>query len=222
MVRDRRLRWSMADGIERELAGQGVLGLTRRSKYQLARVDTGHLVIRLGTSGNLRITGEDEPASIHDPIDLVTAADPLVRYRDPRRFGRFLWTTEPLQHHQLLKDLGPESLAREFDGNLLFNAGCGRRVAVKNLIMDANVVVGVGNIYANENQAGRPGRQWKRVDSASLEISPKELNKAAFFGITVVRSISYRVRRRRPYEDRVYAESIGISRFWKARGSGSI
>ena len=73
-----------------------------------------------------------------------------MRLRDPRRFGSVLWTsTDPLQH-DLLKDLGPEPLSEKFDTDYLYTTSRQRKVAVKQLIMNSHIVVGVGNIYANE------------------------------------------------------------------------
>jgi formamidopyrimidine-DNA glycosylase len=85
----------------------------------------------------------------------VLADQRCLRFHDPRRFGLFLWTPDPpadaCQRHPLLKDLGPEPLDAAFDGAHLHRLARQRRVAVKNFIMDASVVVGVGNIYANES-----------------------------------------------------------------------
>jgi formamidopyrimidine-DNA glycosylase len=72
-----------------------------------------------------------------------------LRFRDPRRFGSLLWTSDPATH-PLLKDLGPEPLTDAFGGRYLWEKARGRRIAVKQFIMNAAVVVGVGNIYASE------------------------------------------------------------------------
>jgi formamidopyrimidine-DNA glycosylase len=77
-----------------------------------------------------------------------------------------LWTLEEPQQHQLLRQLGPEPLEEGFDEAYLYRQSRGRRLAVKAFIMDSRVVVGVGNIYANEALflAGiRPGRAAGRV-----------------------------------------------------------
>ena len=72
-----------------------------------------------------------------------------MRFRDPRRFGSLHWSKTPLQH-KLLKSLGPEPLVNDFDARYLWEKSRGRRVSVKQFIMNAQVVVGVGNIYASE------------------------------------------------------------------------
>ena len=110
----------------------------------------GTALLHLGMSGSLRICTMGEPAGKHDHLDIELNTGKLLRLNDPRRFGAFLWTTEPWQQHKLLVKLGPEPLTDEFDGQLLFSQAKKRTLAVKNFIMNGQIVVGVGNIYANE------------------------------------------------------------------------
>jgi len=92
---------------------------------------------------------DNQLASKHDHIDIVFA-DSVLRFNDPRRFGAVLWTSEPIQEHTLLRNLGPEPLLDDFDGTYLYMLSRNRKVPVKLFIMDSHNVVGVGNIYANE------------------------------------------------------------------------
>ena len=73
-----------------------------------------------------------------------------MRYRDPRRFGCWLWTDADPARHRLLARLGPEPLGPGFDGDWLHARLRGRRAPIKNLLMDSRIVAGVGNIYASE------------------------------------------------------------------------
>lgn len=148
-VRDRRLRWPVPENFEGELLGQTILGLKRRAKYLLIETDTGTALLHLGMSGSLRIIDPSEPAGKHDHVDIAMDNGKALRFRDPRRFGSLLWAKDPAQH-PLLKDLGPEPLAEAFDGDYLWRTARGRRIAIKPFIMSAQVVVGVGNIYASE------------------------------------------------------------------------
>lgn len=149
-VRDGRLRYPVPPDLAAILTGQGIHGLRRRGKYLLLDLDRGTLLIHLGMSGSLRVLPESSPPGPHDHIDLVLADGPCLRLRDPRRFGAFLWLTGCAEAHPLLAHLGPEPLEDGFDGDYLHRLSRGRRSAVKAFIMDAGVVVGVGNIYANE------------------------------------------------------------------------
>jgi formamidopyrimidine-DNA glycosylase len=165
VVRQRRLRWPIYGGLEKLLPGQRVRGVERRAKYLLLRLEQGTLIIHLGMSGSLRLVPSGSEAGPHDHFDLVFPGKAL-RLRDPRRFGAILWTRQPPEQHPLLRRLGPEPLAEDFNGDLLYRRSRGRRVAVKNLLMDGKVVVGVGNIYANESLflAGiHPNRTCHRI-----------------------------------------------------------
>lgn len=105
--------------------------------------------MHLGMSGSVCIVDAGTPAGVHDHLDIELDSGRMLRLRDPRRFGSLHWSDEPLAH-PLLRDLGPEPLGGEFDGRYLWQKSRGRRVSVKQFIMNARVVVGVGNIYASE------------------------------------------------------------------------
>ena len=146
----------------------GISAVERRAKYLLFRTEAGSLLVHLGMSGSLRIVLSELPPGRHDHIDVLLEGGACLRYHDPRRFGCFLWLALG-ETHSLLSGLGPEPLSEEFDGQLLYHLSRGRRGPIKNFIMDGKVVVGVGNIYANEALflAGiRPDRAAGRISLA--------------------------------------------------------
>ena len=135
-------------------------------------VAAGTLLVHLGMSGSLRVVGPEQSPGKHDHIDIQLHNGACLRYNDPRRFGCFLWL-EPAEQHPLLRELGPEPLSAEFDGELLHGRSRGRRVPVKSFIMNGQVVVGVGNIYANEALflAGiDPRRMAGRISAARYRV----------------------------------------------------
>jgi formamidopyrimidine-DNA glycosylase len=164
-VRERRLRWPIPKNLTARLVGKTVNDIARRGKYLLwdCRLDgasadfprphRGYLLSHLGMSGSLRVikATDIEPPQKHDHLDIRLDNGTIIRYRDPRRFGAMLWIAgaEPL--HALLDALGPEPLADEFGGAHLHATAKGRRVSIKEFIMNSQVVVGVGNIYASES-----------------------------------------------------------------------
>lgn len=166
VVRHRGLRWPVPRRLVNHLEGQRLNAIERRAKYLLFRFDAGTLLLHLGMSGHLRVVPADTPVQKHDHLDFVFEGDRCLRFNDPRRFGSVHWTKDDPENHALLKSLGPEPLSDEFDGDVLFEKSRKRRIAVKLFIMNAHIVVGVGNIYANEALflAGiRPGRAAGRV-----------------------------------------------------------
>jgi formamidopyrimidine-DNA glycosylase len=116
----------------------------------LIALDGGTLIVHLGMSGSLRLLGADVPPRPHDHWDILLDTGQVLRFHDPRRFGSLHWTESSPDAHPLLAKLGPEPLSKEFDADYLYRATRRRKVAVKQFIMNSQVVVGVGNIYASE------------------------------------------------------------------------
>jgi len=152
-IRQFSLRWPIDKNLADSLAGQHIQQVRRRAKYLLITCESGTLIIHLGMSGSLRILEsiERNNPGKHDHIDIELDNGHLLRYTDPRRFGAVLWTVEPIKNHKLLSHLGPEPLLKDFDADYLWQQAQTKRCSVKTLIMNGKVVVGVGNIYANES-----------------------------------------------------------------------
>lgn len=150
VVHRRDLRQPVPEELE-SLAGRHFTRVERRSKYLIFWLDDGRWVlVHLGMSGSLRVVGSDADRKRHDHVLVGLEGGLELRYHDPRRFGLWLMGEgDPLQH-PLLAKLGPEPLGKSFTVDVLERACAGSRVAIKARIMDASVVVGVGNIYASE------------------------------------------------------------------------
>lgn len=143
------LRWPIPHEIETDLPGQRIAAVRRRAKYLLLDTAAGSALLHLGMSGSLRVLPADTPLRAHDHVDLLLDSDRVLRFNDPRRFGCLLWQ-RPGETHELLRELGPEPLSDDFDGDYLFELSRGRKAPVKTFLMDQRVVVGVGNIYVAE------------------------------------------------------------------------
>ena len=172
IVRQQSLRWPVPiELIQKKLTSNIFSRITRRGKYLLLESSKESLIVHLGMSGSLRIS-KKEDLKKHDHIDICFIDGTILRYCDPRRFGCFLWTEDPNTHF-LLKDLGPEPLGNHFNGDHLFALSRKRKIPVKNFIMNSKVVVGVGNIYANEALflAGiHPARAASRIAEARYDV----------------------------------------------------
>ena len=193
VIRQRRLRWPVDERVDRKLSGATIDSVGRRAKYLLLNTHDGSAIIHLGMSGSVFVVERGSPAAVHEHFDLELGSGQALRFRDPRRFGSLHWADDPAQHW-LIENLGPEPLGHEFDGEWLWNKSRGRRVAVKQFIMNAAIVVGVGNIYASESlflarinpkrAAGRISRQ--RYDALAAAIR-QVLEKAINAGGTTLR-----------------------------------
>jgi formamidopyrimidine-DNA glycosylase len=179
-VRDARLRWPVSTDFSTGLSGQWVRQVARRAKYLLLHTDAGCAIGHLGMSGSLRVTPPGEPHLKHDHLEFLTDAGVVLRYNDPRRFGCWLWTHDDPLLHPLLAALGPEPLADDLPEDHLWRMAQGRRTAVKPFIMDGQVLVGVGNIYANEAlfAAGiHPSRPAQRISRARYMRLQQEIRR---------------------------------------------
>ncbi|MGL9750990.1 MAG: bifunctional DNA-formamidopyrimidine glycosylase/DNA-(apurinic or apyrimidinic site) lyase [Symbiopectobacterium sp.] len=148
-VRNPRLRWPVSSEIL-ALSDQPILSIARRAKYLLFALPGGWIIVHLGMSGSLRILPEYLPPDKHDHVDMVMDNGHVLRYTDPRRFGAWLWTTD-LETSSVLAHFGPEPLSEAFSPDYLYQRSRGKHTTIKQWVMDNKVVVGVGNIYANES-----------------------------------------------------------------------
>ncbi|WP_303819156.1 bifunctional DNA-formamidopyrimidine glycosylase/DNA-(apurinic or apyrimidinic site) lyase [Actinobacillus minor] len=151
ICRTEKLRWPIPTALT-EMQGAKIIDLSRRAKYLILHTEKGDILVHLGMSGSLGILKEsdNQPAGKHDHVDLITETGTILRYNDPRKFGAWLWAKEALKH-ELLAKLGPEPLSDEFTSGHLWEKSRQKTVAVKNFIMNNEIVVGVGNIYACES-----------------------------------------------------------------------
>lgn len=147
------LRWPFPANLAQKIVGQRVQATGRRGKYLLILFEQGTLIIHLGMSGHIRLVAQNTPAQLHDHVDLVLG-DQLLRLTDPRRFGAVLWHENAdgaIEQFPLFQRLGMEPLSGQFNGAVLYKATRHRKIAIKQMLLAGDVVVGVGNIYASES-----------------------------------------------------------------------
>lgn len=142
----------IAAEVTRLLGGRRILAVRRRAKYLV--FDFGGpdaLLAHLGMTGYFHIDPASEPRHKHDRVVFLMDRGDELRYADARRFG----FVKPVRLSaegipEELARLGPEPLDRAFTGKAMLRRAEGRTCPVKVFIMDQEVVVGVGNIYASE------------------------------------------------------------------------
>ena len=184
-VYEPRLRWHIPRDLPRKVAGQRIVRIGRRAKYLLLGLESGTLLLHLGMSGNLRVVPATTPRLAHDHFDLVLDSGLAVRFNDPRRFGSLLYTSGEPGAHPLLERLGPEPFSAAFNADYLYRITRRRRVAIKQVLMNSQLVVGVGNIYASEAlfrarlRPGRAARSLTRADAARLVRSVRAVLRQA-------------------------------------------
>jgi len=145
-----KLRWEIPKHLTKTLNNQIIQSITRRAKYLLINFEHGSLVLHLGMSGSIRVVSKSLPLKKHEHFELMLGNDTSLRFDDPRRFGAVLWQNigEALP---LFTSLGPEPLSDNFNPNDIFQRSRCKTPNIKTFIMNSQVVVGVGNIYASES-----------------------------------------------------------------------
>ncbi len=193
IIRQPKLRWLVPDEIH-DMHGEVIQSVTRRGKYILLETSKGTALIHLGMSGSLRVLDVGTEVEKHDHVDIIFENKKLIRLRDPRRFGAVLWTTKNPLKHKLIRSLGPEPLGEDFNADYLFQYSRGRKVSIKQFIMNGHVVVGVGNIYACESlfKAGispkvLAGKVSKKRYENLVEVIKKVLARAIEQGGTTLK-----------------------------------
>jgi len=172
VARAPRLRWPVPEEFTQRLPGARVTALERRAKWLFLRTDRGTALLHLGMTGSFRVLSDEQPPGLHDHLDIVTADGLTVRFHDPRRFGSVLWTDVDPALHPLIAPLGPEPLGDRFTAAYLHARSRKRSIAIKPHLMNAHIVVGVGNIYASEAlfRAGiHPARAAGRIALPRME-----------------------------------------------------
>ncbi len=171
----------LREALDREsllaLAGRRVGRLLRRAKYLLVELEGGAfpetLVIHLGMSGSFTVVPATSERALHEHLTFHLGSGARLRFVDPRRFGlAFVAPTAGLESDRRLAGLGPEPLGPDFSGKYLAGKLKSRKGPVKLALMDGEVVVGVGNIYASESlwRAGiHPRRPVSRIALATWE-----------------------------------------------------
>lgn len=177
VIRQPSLRWPIPEDFASQLLGRKLINISRRGKYLLFEFKHGTALGHLGMSGSMRIVDKNEVAAKHDHVDIIFGKLAL-RYHDPRRFGAILWTDANVDEHELIHHLGPEPLSEAFYQDYLFERSRKRSQAIKTFIMDSRIVVGVGNIYANEAlfKAGiQPLKAAGKVSKAKYALLTQEI-----------------------------------------------
>lgn len=162
------LRRPIDPELPRLMRGQRILTVIRRGKYVGLRTVRGVLMIHLGMTGSLVRCGVKEALGRHDHVDIAFARHRL-RYQDPRRFGSIEWQEGALENYPPLAKLGPEPLdTAHFTPAALHRALQRRSCSMKQALMNANVVAGIGNIYASEILFRAKVHPLQRASSVSL------------------------------------------------------
>ncbi len=169
-VREGRLRRPIAPDLASGLVGKRIQAIRRRAKYLLFDLGGGDcLLAHLGMTGTLVLQGATASRAKHDHVIIAFQSGRELVFNDPRRFGLLLLGVE--NEFAELRHVGPDPLT-ELPTVEELRAVCrGRKRPIKNVLMDQQLLGGIGNIYASEilfHAGVRPRRRAGSLTSAEL------------------------------------------------------
>ena len=144
-----------SEDFTQNIAGAAIKIWNRRGKYLLAQLesDRGWLGVHLRMTGQLLWVKQNDPLQKHTRIRLFFPDNWELRFVDTRTFGK-LWLVPPQTSPEKiitgLQKLGPEPFDRAFSVDYFATKLATRRRNIKTLLLDQNIVAGIGNIYADE------------------------------------------------------------------------
>jgi formamidopyrimidine-DNA glycosylase len=172
-IRESRLRYPVSADFSSRLRDRSIRAVERRGKYILTRLDGDTVWIsHLGMSGRMIVCDRRRVREKHDHLIVLLADGREIRYHDPRRFGFFMVARgADLSSVSYLARLGPDPFDRTFGGSYLRAVALRSRRRIRDLLLDQEIVAGLGNIYVNEIlfRAGiRPTRRAWRIASREI------------------------------------------------------
>ncbi|PSF36822.1 DNA-formamidopyrimidine glycosylase [Aphanothece hegewaldii CCALA 016] len=194
-----------------EITGTTIASWNRRGKYLLAQlvdadgIPQGMLGVHLRMTGQLLWLTQNEPVSKHTRIRLFFPDNQELRFVDTRTFGK-IWGipphTSPEKIITGLQKIGPEPFSDEFSVEYLTKRLKTRHKAIKTLLLEQELVAGIGNIYADEAlfksgispttiASKLTPTQIERLHQAILEVLQKGIDQggttfSSFRGVTGV------------------------------------
>ncbi|QJC32265.1 bifunctional DNA-formamidopyrimidine glycosylase/DNA-(apurinic or apyrimidinic site) lyase [Enterobacteriaceae endosymbiont of Donacia versicolorea] len=151
IIRNRKLKYFISKYII-NIKNQKIFDIKRRGRYIIIILLNNTIIIHLGMTGKLFLIHKQNLSySKHDHIDLIVNNNLILRYTDIRKFGFWLWEKKNYKNNIFLQRLGPEPLEDSFNNIYLYNITQKKSIFIKIILMNNNIVTGIGNIYANES-----------------------------------------------------------------------
>tara|TARA_B100000674_G_C37745818_1_gene871073 strand:+ start:41 stop:859 length:819 start_codon:yes stop_codon:yes gene_type:complete len=148
----KKLRFNIPKKIEKKLINSKISNIRRIAKYIILDLDNNlSLVIHLGMSGRLKIANDDYKRIKHDHFIIFLNNQKLLIYNDPRRFGFLdLSLTPNLKDKKYISRLGLDALSTRLTYKYLFERISKSHVPIKQILLNQEIISGIGNIYASE------------------------------------------------------------------------
>ena len=185
------------DEVEARLIGRKVTTVGRHGKFLEVGLDDGQVMVaHLGMSGRWSVDGQADIPHTHFTAAMDDGV--VVRFIDPRTFGFVAVYDEDDLAGSSLSRLGPDAWIDPPGAEALIAVLAGRTAPIKALLLDQDIISGLGNIYADEVlfRSGvhpmRPGGEISGAEVARMLLAVHEVLDAAIAsGGTTLDDLAY-------------------------------
>lgn len=145
------IEYPKVTSFKEEILNETINDIKRRGKWLVFVLDNYYLLSHLRMEGKYNIRGKDEEITKHEHVIFYLDDNTSLRYNDTRKFGRmYLIKKEDFLTCKPIKDLGLEPFSNELTKEYLKEKYKKLNKPIKTVILDQSIIVGIGNIYADE------------------------------------------------------------------------
>lgn len=189
------IEYPSVDTFLKEIEGQVIVDIKRRGKWLLFELNDYYLLSHLRMEGRYLFRDNQSPVLKHEHV-VFDLGDEQLRYQDTRKFGRMhLLKKDELYSRKPLSELGLEPMDSCLTVHYLKEKYSKKSIPIKTVLLDQSIVVGIGNIYADEIlflSGISPLKSAKSLKDEDLENiimhTRNVLNRAIELGGTTIRS----------------------------------
>ncbi len=132
------------------ICGKEIRDIERRGKFLMFDMGDSYLLSHLRMEGKYFFKNHDEVINKHEHV-IFDLGDIELRYMDTRKFGRmYLIRKDMINKMKPISELGLEPWDRKLTISYLKDKYKNKKLPIKSVILDQSIIVGIGNIYADE------------------------------------------------------------------------
>lgn len=148
---DNIIAYPSKDEFIKKIANQKINDMKRRGKFLIFDLDDYYLLSHLRMEGKYFFKTKNDKLEKHEHVTFDLDNGEELRYRDTRKFGKmYLIRKEDIQNIGPLKDLGLEPWDDNLNSDYLIDKFKKKKLPIKSVLLDQSIIVGIGNIYADE------------------------------------------------------------------------
>ena len=134
-----------------EIGNKTITDIKRRGKFLMFDLDDYYLLSHLRMEGKYFFKNNSDEINKHEHVIFDLGNNEELRYMDTRKFGKmYLIKKEEIDNIGPLKDLGLEPWDNNLTSDYLLNKYKNKKLPIKTILLDQSIIVGIGNIYADE------------------------------------------------------------------------